>query len=193
MPPRLSPQDALLIVDVQNDFCPGGALAVAGGDEVVPVLNAWIEAAVQAGATIVASRDWHPADHASFGERGGPWPVHCVAGTPGAQLHPGLRLPEGAWIVDKGAGRDREQYSALDRTGLAERLWEAGVRRLWVGGLALDVCVRASVLDALEAGFEVRVIRDASRPVDVNPGDGERAIREMESAGARIENGTGHG
>src|SRR5690606_28729070 len=132
--------------------------------------------AVQACATIVASRDWHPADHCSFGERGGPWPVHCVAGTPGARLHPGLRLPEGAWIVDKGADRNREQYSALDRTGLAERLRAAGVRRLWIGGLALDYCVRASVLDALQEGFEVRVIRDAARAVEREPGDAERAI-----------------
>ncbi len=183
---QLSPQDALIVVDVQNDFCPGGLLAVEGGDEVVPVLNRWIDRAKQDGAMVVASRDWHPLHHVSFKERGGIWPEHCVQGTPGAKLHPGLRLPEDAVIVSKGTGLDKDNYSAFDDTGLAERLRLAGIKRAWVGGLAQDVCVRATVLDALAEGFETRLIENATRPVDLTPGDGQRAVEEMRKAGALV-------
>jgi nicotinamidase/pyrazinamidase len=179
--------DALLVVDVQRDFCPGGALAVAGGDEVVPVLNAWIEAAVRAGAPVYASRDWHPRTHPSFRQRGGPWPPHCVQDTPGAAFHPELRLPAETRLVTKGVRLDRDQLSAFDETGLAQALRDEGVRRLWIGGLAQDVCVRATVLDAAREGFAVHVIAPATRPVD--PAAGVRALEEMRRAGARIEDG----
>lgn len=183
---RLNSQDALIVVDMQNDFCPGGLLAVNGGDEVVPVFNHWIEQARQGGAVIVASRDWHPPHHVSFKERGGIWPEHCVQGSSGAEFHPDIELPEDAIIVSKGANADKDNYSAFDDTGLAETLRGAGVRRVWVGGLAQDVCVRATVLDALAEGLETYLIRNATRPVDLKPGDGERAIEEMLQAGARL-------
>lgn len=182
---RLGPTDALLVVDVQRDFCSGGALAVPEGDGVVPVLNAWIAAAERGGAALVFSRDWHPADHCSFQPHGGPWPPHCIQGSPGAAFHPELHVPAKAWIVSKGTERDREQYSALEGTGLSERLRDAGVRRLWVGGLALDYCVRASVLDACRAGFEVHLLVPATRPVD--PQQGEQVLAELRAAGAILE------
>jgi nicotinamidase/pyrazinamidase len=187
--PQLSGNDALIIVDVQNDFCPGGALAVDKGDQVVPVLNRWIQAAEEAGAPIVASRDWHPHNHISFKEQGGPWPRHCVQNTPGALFHPGLNLPARIRLVSKATESDQESYSALGGTGLAEELKRGGIRRLWVGGLALDFCVRATVLDALREGFEVHLIKEATRAVNVHPGDGERAVREMQTAGCIIETG----
>lgn len=186
MPPRLQLGDALLIVDVQNDFCPGGALAVPAGDAVVPVLNAWIAAAT--GAPVFASRDWHPANHISFRARGGPWPPHCVVNTHGAALHPNLHLPEQVTIISKATTPDRDAYSAFDGTDLGARVTAAGVRRLWVSGLATDYCVRASVLDALQLpGLDVRVIVAAVRPVDAHPGDGARALAEMQAAGALLE------
>jgi len=183
----LGPGDALIVVDVQNDFCPGGALPVARGDEVVPLLNAWIEAAKGAGASIVASRDWHPPDHCSFVERGGKWPRHCVQQTHGAEFHPGLKLPPAAMIVSKGTGADAEAYSAFQGTGLAETLKRTGIARVWIGGLALDYCVRATALDALAAGFETHLIAEATQAVNVRQGDDERTVRELVAAGCVIE------
>lgn len=183
--------DALLIVDVQNDFCPGGALAIAGGDRIVPVLNQCLHRAAAHDMVIVASRDWHPADHCSFVEHGGTWPPHCIRDTAGAAFHPELALPNDAWIVSKGQARERDNYSAFDETGLAERLRAEGVERLWVGGLAQDVCVKWTVLDACREGFETHLIAAATRPVDLEPGDGQRALDEMRAAGARIETDSG--
>jgi nicotinamidase/pyrazinamidase len=183
-PAELGQRDALLLVDVQADFCPGGALPIDAGDAVVPVLNLWVEAAGRAGVPIIASRDLHPGGHPSFAEGGGPWPVHCVQDTPGAAFHHALKLPAGTIHVAKGTRLDRDQYSAFDETGLAHALRARGVRRLWIGGLALDVCVRATVLDALREGFEVRLIRHGTRPVEAAAG--ARALAEMEAAGARI-------
>jgi nicotinamidase/pyrazinamidase len=177
--------DALLIVDVQIDFCPGGALPIEGGDEVVPVLNRCIEAALAKDVPIYASRDWHPAGHTSFGERGGRWPPHCVQDTEGARYHPDLKLPASTVKVTKGVRFDQDQKSAFDQTGLAVQLRRDGVTRLWVGGLAEDVCVRATVLDALKEGFDVVLIENATRPVSAE--GGERALREMRAAGAHIE------
>jgi nicotinamidase/pyrazinamidase len=187
--PSLSSADAVLIVDVQNDFCPGGALPVAEGDWVVPVLNRWIDAARRGQALIVASRDWHPRNHISFRERGGPWPAHCVQDTPGAAFHPDLRLPLDALTVSKATTADKDSYSDFEDTDLTEMLRQRGVRRLWVGGLALDYCIRATVLDALAAGFEVHLILDATRPINLNPGDDQRALDEMSAHGAVIESG----
>lgn len=182
---RLRPVDALLVVDVQRDFCPGGALPVAAGDEVLPALNDWIEAARRAGATIVASRDWHPPDHVSFEHRGGPWPPHCLQDSEGAELHPDLGLPDEAILLSKGQSPHADAYSAFDGTGLSSLLRERDVHRVFVGGLAQDVCVRATVLDALRYGFETHVLVDATRPV--NSREGERALREMEERGAILE------
>jgi nicotinamidase/pyrazinamidase len=184
-PRALRSGDALILVDVQVDFCPGGALPIERGDEVVPVLNRWIAAASDAGVPVYASRDWHPVRHVSFTEAGGPWPAHCVQDSEGARFHPGLKLPPFAAIVTKGVRFDRDQYSAFDETGLASELRRHGVQRLWVAGLAQDVCVRATVLDARREGFETIVIADGTRPV--TRAGGEKANDEMLHAGARFE------
>jgi nicotinamidase/pyrazinamidase len=177
--------DALIVVDVQLDFCPGGALPIEHGDEVVPVVNHWMAAAAEAEIPIYASRDWHPLHHLSFTESGGEWPVHCVQDSLGARFHPELTLPADALVVTKGVRFDRDQWSAFDETGLATTLRKQRVRRVWVGGLAQDVCVRATVLDARREGFEAVVISDATRPV--TRAGGERANEEMRRAGARFE------
>jgi len=165
-------------VDVQNDFCPGGALAVRDGDAVVAPLN---ELARRI-ELVVATRDWHPPDHVSFAI----WPPHCVAGTQGAELHPALDRRAIDVVVDKGQGQSSPGYSAFENTGLADLLRERGVDRLYVGGLATDYCVRATVLDALTEGFAVTVVEDAIRGVDVNEGDSARALVEMRAAGATL-------
>jgi nicotinamidase/pyrazinamidase len=177
--------DALVIVDVQLDFCPGGALPIAQGDQVVPELNRAIAAAGEAGVPVFASRDWHPRGHLSFAERGGPWPPHCIQDTPGAAFHPGLHLPAEARIVTKGTRFDKDQYSAFDETGLAAELTREGVRRVWLGGLAEDVCVRATALDARAAGFEVHLLGAATRPV--TPAGGQQALADLRAAGVIIE------
>jgi len=179
--------DALLIVDVQNDFCPGGALAVNKGDEVVPVLNQWINQAQRLGVTIYASRDWHPAHHISFKERGGPWPPHCIQGTRGAAFHPDLRLSANVQVISKAQSPDEDSYSAFGGTDLAERLRRAGTHRLWVGGLTQDYCVRETSLDAIRGGFEVHVIVEGTRAVNVHPEDGRRALEDVRRAGAILE------
>jgi nicotinamidase/pyrazinamidase len=180
----LGRHDAVLIVDVQVDFLPGGNLAVRRGDEVVPALNRYIAAAGHRSVPVFASRDWHPRNHCSFRARGGPWPEHCVAGTAGAAFAAGLELPRGAVVISKAATPDADAYSAFQGTDLAQRLREQGVKRLLVGGLATDYCVLNTVLDARKEGFDVLLLADAIRAVDVKPGDGERAEREMRSAGA---------
>lgn len=181
----LRTNDALLIVDLQRDFCAGGKLAVAGSDEIVPIINDLIDEAVVAGAQIVASRDLHPPDHMSFAAFGGPWPEHCVRGTEGAEFHAGLRLPAGVLFVSKARRPEREQYSDFDCTGLCEELRRRGVDRIFIVGLAEDVCVRASAIDAVRVGFETHVLRAATRPV--TPAGGERARAEMSRAGVVIE------
>jgi nicotinamidase/pyrazinamidase len=155
------------------------------GDQIVPVLNQWLGAARAQGIPVYASRDWHPPGHVSFAEQGGRWPPHCIQDTPGARYHPQLDLPDDVVEISKGAQLDRDQYSAFEQTGLAEHLRERGIRRLWVGGLAQDVCVRASVLDGCELGFEMHLIAAATRPVEA--GAGRRATLEMKRAGAIIE------
>jgi nicotinamidase/pyrazinamidase len=184
---RLHSGDALLIVDVQNDFCPGGALAVIKGDEVVPILNEWIERARAAGVPIFASRDWHPAGHVSFEERGGPWPPHCVQDTPGAAFHPGIKLPSDIEIISKAETPDEDSYSAFGGTNLAEKLRLQGVKRVWIGGLTQDYCVRFTALDAIKEGFEVHVIVEATRAVNVQPEDGGQALEDIKRAGGILE------
>lgn len=176
--------DALLVVDVQRDFLPGGNLAVREGDAVVPVLNRYIDLARKKGLPILASRDWHPERHCSFKEQGGPWPPHCVADTPGAQFAKDLRLPPGTVVIDKATRPEVDAYSAFSGTTLADRLRALGVKRVLIGGLTTDYCVVNSVRDALREGFEVVVLADAIRAVNVNSDDGENAQREMWSRGA---------
>ena len=185
MNPHLDKHDALIIVDMQNDFCPGGALPVQDCDSVVITLNRWIECASQAGAKVIASRDWHPPDHSSFQGQGGKWPRHCMQETPGAQFRPDLHLPPDVLVVSKGTQPDRDSYSVFEDTVLAEELQNEGIIRLWIGGVALEVCVRATALDSLRAGFEVHLIRAGTSPVDKVAG--RRALREMEQAGIIIE------
>lgn len=178
--------DGLLVVDVQNDFVSGGALAVPAGEEVVPVLNDWIRRFEDAGLPVIYSRDWHPPDHCSFTEQGGPWPPHCVQDSPGAEFVSDLDMRPDAIVVSKAMDPKREEYSDFADGTFEEILREIGVSRLTVGGLATEYCVRATVLDALAAGFETSVILDAVRAVDVTPGDGDRALAQMEDAGAKV-------
>ncbi len=181
----LAGHDALLIVDVQNDFLPGGSLAVPDGDGIIPVLNEYIKCFRDRGLPVIATRDWHPPDHCSFQSQGGPWPPHCVRATTGADFPATLVLPSDVVVISKGCQKTRDAYSGFEGTALHEQLRELGVRRLFVGGLATDYCVRATVLDARRLGYEVCLLVDAIRAVDVHAGDGERAIEEMRKAGAR--------
>jgi len=181
-------KQALIVVDVQNDFCPGGALAVAEGDEVVAPLNELIDEFLERGDPVYKSRDWHPPKTKHFQAYGGTWPIHCVQNTKGAEFHPHLRDDPRVRVISKGLG-DTDCYSAFDETDLASQLQEQGVEELVVGGLATDYCVKATVLAGLNEGFKVKALKNAMRAVDVNPGDGERAIQEMKAAGAQIVNG----
>jgi len=182
---ELGSRDALIIVDYQVDFCPGGALPVSGGDELAPFLNRYISIFADSGSMIVATRDYHPPDHMSFRDHGGTWPSHCVGGTTGAGFHPGLSLPKGTLVISKAIERYREAYSGFDGTKLADNLRERGIERVFVGGLATDYCVKNTVLDAIGYGFHTVLLTDAIRSVDVEPGDGEKALREMVEAGAK--------
>ena len=173
-------QDALIVVDLQVDFCPGGALAVAEGDEVVAPVNRLLDIP---GWTKVATRDWHPADHTSFRAQGGIWPVHCVADTPGAAFHPRMNAGVVEMVVSKAETREAEAYSGFDGTSLADDLRTGGIGRLFVCGLATDYCVKATALDARREGFEVVVVEDAIRAVNVEPEDGKNAIEEMRAVG----------
>lgn len=176
--------DALLIVDLQNDFLLGGALAVAGGDAVIEPLNRCIELFSAAALPIVATRDWHPADHCSFTAQGGIWPPHCMAGSAGAAFAAKLRLPPGALLLSKATTAESDAYSGFEGTALARQLRELGVRRLFVGGLATDYCVLNTVRDARRLGFEVVLLLDTIRAVEVQAGDGARAIAQMVADGA---------
>lgn len=182
---RLALGDALVVVDVQNDFLPGGALAVPAGDEVLEPLNGYLRLFARRGLPIFATRDWHPADHCSFRERDGPWPPHCVAGSAGARFAAALQLPSDAVLVAKATEAEADAYSGFTGTDLDEQLRAADIRRLFVGGLATDYCVLNTVRDALRLGYAVLLLRDAVRAVDVSPGDGDRALAEMLGLGAQ--------
>jgi nicotinamidase/pyrazinamidase len=174
--------DGLIVVDVQNDFCPGGALAVPDGDAVVEPINR-LAGQFQ---FVVATRDWHPPDHSSFREQGGLWPVHCVRDTGGAQLHPKLHTSQIDAIVDKGRERDVEGYSGFEQTELERLLHDQGVDRVHLSGLALDYCVRATALDARRAGFDVVLHRGATRAINANEGDEERTLEELRGGGVEV-------
>lgn len=196
---ELGPHDALVIVDLQNDFCPGGTLPVTGGHEIVPVVNKLIEKFEKVKVDLVpwvfTTKDWHPANHSSFKEFGGPWPSHCVQGTWGGEFHPDLRVEETIGPFKKGFRQEKDSYSGFEGVGdpleielrdtsLAAILRNCEVRRIFVVGLATDYCVKATVLDARKLGFQAYVITDAMAAVNVNSGDGEKALQEMAAAGA---------
>ncbi len=184
------PRDALLLVDIQNDFTPGGALAVPDGDRIVPIANWYARLFERRGLPVFATRDWHPAQTKHFQAWGGVWPPHCVQGTKGAEFQPQLSLPADTVVVSKGMDPEQDAYSAFQAETdggrpLAEELTAQGVKRLFIGGLATDYCVRASALDALTQGFDVVVLEDAVKGIDLSPGDVHRAVEEMEEHGAR--------
>ncbi len=187
----LKTHDALLVVDVQNDFMPGGALGISGGDLILPPLNRVISAFLREHLPVLYSRDWHPADHCSFQAQGGPWPPHCVRDTPGARFDDRLRLEPKPRIFSKGQHRDEEQYSAFraeDEAGepLSATLRRHGIHRLYIAGLATDYCVQNTTLDLRRAGYEVSVLTDACRAVNLQPDDERLALRRMGGAGAKL-------
>ncbi|MGB8325422.1 MAG: isochorismatase family protein [Candidatus Acidiferrum sp.] len=177
-------KSALVVVDVQRDFCEGGALAAADTLSLLELLKKNIEAARRGGAAIVYTQDWHPAQHSSFRVNGGPWPIHCVGGTAGAELMAPLRAEVGDIVVHKGVTVDGAGYSGFEETGLAERLRKLGVERVYVSGIATEYCVRATALDALKGGFETLVISDLVRAVQ--PAETGKVIQELSDAGAKI-------
>lgn len=177
--------DALVLVDVQNDFLPGGSLGVTDGHAIIAPLNQLIAMFSEAGLPVVATRDWHPDDHTSFHEQDGPWPPHCVQGTHGAQFHQELAVPEDALIISKAHLQHVDAYSGFAGTDLHQRLQELDVDRLFVGGLATDYCVLNTVLDARAHGYQVMLLTDAIRAVEVCAGDGQKAIERMVAVGAR--------
>jgi nicotinamidase/pyrazinamidase len=182
---KVGDADALIVVDVQNDFMPGGALPVPEGDKVVPVLNEYIAIFERKGLPVFFTRDWHPENHISFKGHGGVWPPHCVQNTEGAMFHKDLRMPpDNKFIISKGTSPDFDAYSGFQGTVLESLLRERGVRRVFVGGVATDYCVKNTVLGALDLGFQAFLLLDAVRGVDVNPGDSERAVDLMLSKGA---------
>ena len=181
---KIANSDALLITDIQNDFLPGGALPVERGDEVIPVLNEYSRRFEEAGAPVFASKDWHPQNHMSFKKQGGPWPMHCVQDTKGAKFSSLLKLPKDAVVVFKATDPMRESYSVFDGTTFATELKERNVKRLFIGGLATDYCVLNTTLDARKLGYDVVVLMDAVRGIDVEPGDVDAAVERMLKAGA---------
>ncbi|MGR8934148.1 MAG: isochorismatase family protein [Gammaproteobacteria bacterium] len=181
---QLQSGDALIIVDLQNDFLPGGHLAVPGGEQVIPVINGYIVKFQEYALPIYATRDWHPSNHFSFSKQGGPWPQHCVARSKGAEFAPDLLLPETAQIVSTGTDRNLDGYSGFEATCLHSHLEHARIKRLFIGGLATDYCVLHTVRDALQYCYQVFLLQDATRAVNVNPEDGDNAEREMIADGA---------
>ena len=182
---RLASGDALLIVDVQNDFLSGGSLAVPGGDAVIPVLNRYIALFLAYRLPVFATRDWHPPDHCSFKTHGGSWPSHCIAGSAGAAFPTALTLPADAHIVSKAIARAADAYSGFSGTGLRELLQAMTVHRLFTGGLATEYCVYNTVIDALQFGYTVFVLEDAVGAIDLQPGDGLHAFAAMVARGAK--------
>ena len=181
---------ALVVVDVQRDFCPGGALAVPHGDTILPALNDVITTFSKSHFPVVFTRDWHPSNHCSFKERGGPWPRHCVARSTGAKFHSRLKVPRGSIIVSKATGPNSEAYSGFQGTNLQNRLKRLGVTTLFVGGLATDYCVKQTALDALDAGFDVRVMTDCVKGVNLRKKDSSSALRMIAKHGGVLTKST---
>jgi nicotinamidase/pyrazinamidase len=177
---------ALIVVDVQNDFCTGGSLAVAHGDEVVAPLNKLMKEFLDRGEPVFKTRDWHPEKTKHFTAYGGTWPVHCVQNTAGADFHPELLDDQRVKIISKGFDESADGYSGFDGTNLGQQLRDSGIEEVWVGGLATDYCVKETVLSARREGFKVKALADAMRPVNMKPDDGRKALEEMSAAGAEI-------
>ncbi len=177
--------DALIVVDVQKDFLPDGNLGVPDGNAVVPVMNRYLKHFRRTKLPLYATRDWHPEDHCSFKAQGGPWPPHCVAGSEGAEFADDLDLGDDISVISKATTVEKDAYSGFEGTDLAERLRKQNVNRLFIGGLATDYCVLNTVKDALKEGFEVMLLEDGIRGVDVNAGDSDKAIKQMHALGAR--------
>jgi len=182
----MASKKALIVVDVQNDFCPGGSLAVAQGDEVVAPLNKLMKEFLDRGEPVYKTRDWHPEKIKHFAIYGGTWPVHCVQNTRGAEFHSDLLDDPRITVISKGFDERADGYSGFDGTQLAQLLRDEGVNEVWVGGLATDYCVKQTVIDGVQSGFKVKALADAMRAVNVNPHDGKKAIDEMKEAGAEI-------
>lgn len=182
---KITGRDALVVVDMQRDFMPQGVLPVPEGDKIVPRLNEYIRLFLGKGLPVFFTRDWHPEDHISFKEQGGLWPPHCVQDTEGAKFHPELFIPQdNRFIISKGTSRDFDAYSGFQGTILDSLLKERGIKRLFVGGVATDYCVKNTVLGAINLGYQVFLLMDGIKGVDVNPGDSENAIEEMLESGA---------
>ena len=186
----LKSKKALLVVDVQNDFCPGGALGIHGGHKIIPILNKCIKFFEKENSPIIVTRDWHPLVPKHLKQFGGVWPEHCVEGSPGAQFHPDLELPKDALVMSKGMDPEKDSYSAFHATDssgmvLANLLKNLGVTEIYIGGLATDYCVKYSALDALKAGLEVFILTDAVAGVNLQPEDSNLALQEMVSRGAK--------
>ena len=182
----MASKKALVVVDVQNDFCPGGSLAVAQGNEVVAPLNKLMKEFLDRDEPVYKTRDWHPEKTKHFAIYGGTWPIHCVQNTHGAEFHPDLLDDPRITVISKGFDERADGYSGFDGTQLAQLLREEDVKEIWVGGLATDYCVKQTVIDGVRNGFKVKALADAMRPVNINPADGKKAIAEMKEAGAEI-------
>jgi nicotinamidase/pyrazinamidase len=188
---KYKPGDALLVVDIQYDFLPGGALAVADGDKILPVVNTWIDEAGKNHIPIFASRDWHPTNHISFKERGGPWPPHCIQNTKGAKFHHNLKLPADTIIINKAFTADKDAYSAMegvldkDAMSLPEKLKALNIKRLWIVGLAFDYCVHYSALEARKLGYDVAVVLAGCRAI--SPETEQSSFKDMANAGVELE------
>ncbi|MDD5269038.1 MAG: isochorismatase family protein [Methylococcales bacterium] len=176
--------DALLAIHLQNDFLPGGRLPVAEGDQVIPVMNRYIDRFTQRKLPVFATRDWHPKNHGSFIKQGGPWPEHCIAGSTGAEFARGLHLPVTVQIFPTGTEVENDGYSGFESAALKKQLEKLSVSRLFIGGLATDYCVLNTVCDALDLNYQVLLLTDAMRAVNVHRGDGEEALNKMISKGA---------
>jgi nicotinamidase/pyrazinamidase len=183
---KLTPTDALLVIDLQNDFCPGGSIAIAGGNAVAAQMAKAAAYFAEAQAPIYATQDWHPKEHASFRTKGGPWPPHCIQNTPGAALHPDLELPANAIVVKKGATSTKDAYSGFVDSNLEDQLIAAGIKRVVVGGLATDYVVLNTVIDTLDIGIETYVLTDAVDAMNIEPNDGLRALHLMQTTGATL-------
>ena len=183
------PKAALLVVDVQNDFCPGGTLAVPSGDSIIPGLNRVISAFTGARLPIFFTRAWHPANHCSFKAQGGTWPPHCVQGTHGAEIHGGVQQPSGSVLISKGEDPGKEAYSGFQGTDLTDRLRKLGVKEVFIGGLTIEFCVKTTAEDALSRGFAVHVISDCVKGLEAHKGDSAAAVGEMVRAGASTVKG----
>ena len=188
------PQSALIVVDLQNDFCPGGSLAVPDGGQIIPVVQEYVDAFTAQGLPVIFTRDFHPANHVSFAQQGGPWPPHCVQDTPGVEYHPGIKIPPQAYHIIKGFHPDIDAYSgfegelkdAANPLTLDKLLRSLSVREVYVAGLATDYCVRATALDGLKLGYRVVVIEDGVRGVNVNSDDSAKALQDLRQRGAQF-------